>query len=148
MHCPPDIGESLQAYPNIRAAAAMIGVSPSTLSRREDTTTQRRGERDMVVSPGEVLRLAHIYRKRSLNDVAADLVEHGRKAAPDDAQRVESEIDSYFESHMIMLQQEELLRLASVLLPNDLYEQIKASLNRPAPDLPDMIQGYLPLPES
>jgi hypothetical protein len=143
----PDTTESLQAYPNIRAAAEILGVSASTLSRRQDVSTERRGERDVVLAPGEVLRLAGIYRKRSLNDVAHDLLEHARPAGPDEQRRVEEEVEAYFEANTITAQREELLRLARRMLPPDLYEQIEASLGREARDLPDRIQGYPPLPE-
>lgn len=142
-----DSTASLQAYPNIRAAAEMLDVSASTLSRRQDVASERRGERDVVLAPAEVLRLAAIYRKRSLNDVAQDLLEHARAAGPDEQRRVEEEIEAFFEANAIAAQREELLRLARRMLPPELCEQIDASLGREARDLPEMIQGYPPLPE-
>lgn len=142
-----DSTESLQAFPNIRKAAEILGVSASTLSRRHDLATERRGERDMALPPAEVLRLGAIYRKRSLNDVAQDLLELANAAGADEQRRVEEEIEAYFEANTVAAQREELLRLARRLLPVELCEQVEASLAREARDLPDMIQGYPPLAE-
>jgi hypothetical protein len=142
-----DSPESLQPYPNIRAAAEILGVSASTLSRRQDLVSERRGERDLVLAPAEVLRLAAVYRKRSLNDVAQDLLEHAGASGPDEQRRVEEEIEAFFEANTISSQRQELLRLARRMLPPELREQVEASLDREARDLPDMIQGYPPLPE-
>jgi hypothetical protein len=139
-----DSTESLQAFPNIRKAAEILGVSASTLSRRQDLATERRGERDMALPPAEVLRLGAIYRKRSLNDVAQDLLDVANAAGADEQRRVEEEIEAYFEANTIAAQREELLRLARRLLPVELCEQVEASLAREARDLPDMIQGYPP----
>lgn len=144
----PDSTESLQAYPNIRAAAEILRVSASTLSRRSDVASERRGERDLVLGPAEVLRLAAIYRKRSLNDVAQDLLEHAGAAGPEEQRRVEEEIEAFFEANTISAQRDEFLRLARRILPPELCEQIEASLGREARELPDMIQGYPPAPES
>jgi hypothetical protein len=147
MPSPFDSTASLQAYPNIRAAAQMLDVSASTLSRRHDVVSERRGERDVVLAAAEVLRLATIYRKRSLNDVAEELLEHALAAGPDEQRRVEEEIEAFFEANTIAAQREELLRLARRMLPPELCEQIDASLAREAGDLPDMIQGYPPVVE-
>ena len=142
-----DSTESLQAFPNIRKAAEILGGSASTLSRRHDLATERRGEHDMALPPAEVLRLGAIYRKRSLNDVAQDLLELANAAGADEQRRVEEEIEAYFEANTVAAQREELLRLARRLLPVELCEQVEASLAREARDLPDMIQGYPPLAE-
>lgn len=102
-----DSGESLQAYPNIRAAAQMLGVSASTLSRRADRTAERRGERDRVLPPAEVLRLASVFRRRSVNDIAQALLDHARATAPDEVTRVEEDIEGFFEAHTVAEQREE-----------------------------------------
>jgi len=143
-----DSGESLQAYPNIRAAAQMLGVSASTLSRRADRTAERRGERDRVLSPAEVLRLASVFRRRSVNDVAQALLDHVSATAPDEVTRVEEEIEGFFEAHTVAEQRDELRRLARRMLPPSMCEQIDSVLDQEAGELPDIIQGYPPLPES
>lgn len=144
----PDNTESLRAHPNIRAAAKMLGVSASTLSRRQDLASEHRGERDVVLAPAEVLRLGTIYRKRSLNDIARDLLEHARTAGPDEQRRVEDEIEAFFEASSGSAdQREQLVTLARRLLPPDLCEQIETVLEERGGELPDTIQGYPPLPE-
>ena len=143
-----DSTESLQAYPNIRAAAQMLGISASTLSRRADRSVERRGERDRVLPAAEVLRLGAVFRKRSLNDVAHDLLEHARTASPDEAQRIESEIEAFFEASVVSAdQREQLVTLARRLLPADLCAQIETVLQERGAELPEDIQGYEPLPE-
>ncbi len=144
----PGSGESLQARPNIRAAAQMLGVSASTLSRRADRTAERRGERDRVLSPAEVLRLASVFRRRSVNDVAQALLDHVSATAPDEVTRVEEEIEDFFEAHTVAEQRDELRRLARRMLPPSMCEQIDSVLDQEAGELPDIIQGYPPLPES
>jgi len=140
--------ESLQAHPNIRAAAEILGVSASTLSRRDDLASERRGERDVVLAPAEVLRLAAIYRNRSLNDVAQDLLEHAGSAGADEQRRVEAELEDFFDANVASTDQyEQLLTLARHLLPADLCEQIEAVLEERGGELPDAIQGYQPLPD-
>ncbi len=143
-----DGGESLQAYPNIRAAARMLGVSASTLSRRADRTTERRGERDRVLPPAEVLRLASVFRRRSVNDVAHALLEHARDTAPEDVTQVEEDIEGFFDAHTVAEQREELRRLARRMLPPAMCEKIDSVLDQEARELPDVIQGYVPLPEA
>jgi len=144
----PGSGESLQARPNIRAAAQMLGVSASTLSRRPDRTAERRGERDRVLSPAEVLRLASVFRRRSVNDVAQALLDHVSATAPDEVTRVEEEIEDFFEAHTVAEQRDELRRLARRMLPPLICEQIDSVLDQEADELPNEIQGYPPLPES
>ena len=145
---PLDSTSPLQAYPNIRAAAEMLGVSASTLSRREDAISERRGERDVVLAPAEVLRLGAIYRKRSLNDVAQDLIDHANEAGDVERRRVEEEVEAFFEANSVSAQRDELLRLARRMLPAELYRQIEANLKREAGDPPDLIQGYPPVAET
>lgn len=139
---------SLKAYPNIRAAAQILGVAASTLSRRADINAEARGARDRVLSAVEVLRLGSIFRRRSLNDVAYDLLERARERAPDDAGRVQEEIEEYFESEVVGDRaREQLVTLAHRMLSPVLCEQIEAELSAPDTSLPDVIQGYFPTPE-
>lgn len=143
-----DATESLQAHPNIRKAAEMLDVAASTLSRRADLAREQRGERDLVLAPGEVLRLGAIYRRRSLNDIAQDLIDYAETVGVDDKLRVEAEVERFFEADTLVAEREELLRLARRRLPVALVEQIEASFAREAPGLPDMIQGYAPMPDA
>lgn len=141
---------SLRAHPNTRAAAKMLGIAPSTLSRRGDLSTERRGERDRVLAPGEVLRLATVYRKRSLNDVARDLIELAREeSSPEDAGAVENEVESFFEGRVLSGEdRDEFLATARRLLPPRLLAEVEANLRQPEDELPDSLTGYPPRPEN
>jgi hypothetical protein len=67
-------GESLAPYPSLTQAARMLGVATSTLSRRADVVIEKRGDRDQVLRPAEVLRLQRIYRTRGMSLVIDDLI--------------------------------------------------------------------------
>lgn len=143
-----DETRSLNAFPNIRAAARMLGVAASTLSRRADVHPRARGERDRVLLASEVLRLASIFRRRSVNDVAQDLLDYAREHAPQDAGSVAEEIEQYFEDAALgESAREQLLTLAHRMLSPVLCERIEAELKTSNSALPDVIQGYPPLPE-
>ena len=145
---PAKRASSLRAHPNIRAAAQMLGVAPSTLSRRDDLATERRGERDLVLAPGEMLRLAAVYRKRSLNDVAQELVDLARESSPEDAGVVEAEVESFFEDRAVSAEErDEFLATARRLLPDGLLVQVEASLEPPDDQLTDSLTGYPPRPQ-
>lgn len=144
-----DAAESLQAYPNISAAAALLGVDASTLSRRSDLVTHRRGERDRVLPPVEVMRLAAIYRKRSLNDVAYDLIEHARAADTAEVSRVEEHIQSFFDSRELRDEERaNFLEVARRLLPASLSKEVEAVLAAKGAELPPIVRGDHPLPDA
>jgi len=142
-----DATASLEAYPNLRTAAEMLGVAPSTISRRADLHAEARGERDRVVPPTEVLRLGSIFRKRSINDVAQALLDHAEPFGDEAFGQVEREIEAYFDEHTVARSVEELRRLARQLLPSELAEQVESSLDQPAGDMPTLVEGYVPLAE-
>jgi hypothetical protein len=142
-----DSSASLQAYPNTSEAARMLGVSPSTISRREDLNGESRGERDVVLAPGEVLRLGAIYRKRSLNDVAQALLDLAERVEPEGRPRIAAEIDGFFAERSVTSEREELLRLAWRLLDPDAAAELEARLARQSPQLPEQIEGWRPAPE-
>lgn len=137
---------SLEGYPNIRQAATILRVSPSTLSRRGDLETYARGERDRVLPASEVLRLGVIYRRRSLNDVAFDLV---MIASTERRGTIEEEIETFFERSAVRHDQLvgllENLEVARALLPADLYTQLQAALAE-GEHRGDEAIGYQPSP--
>jgi hypothetical protein len=143
----PNTGASLRAYPNIAAAAKILDVSPSTLSRREDLAAESRGARDMVLPATEVLRLAKVYRRRSVNDVAQDLIDLAAEASPEEATQVDQEIEAWFEGGAITdADRARFLDLAAALLPPSLYATVKESLEEQVEALPDAVVGNHPLP--
>jgi hypothetical protein len=143
----PDSSTSLNVYPNITEAAKMLGVSASTLSRRDDLAGEARGERDVVLAPGEVLRLGAIYRKRSQNDVAQALLDLAERANPQERRIVEAELEAYFAGNTLADERQELLRRARRLLDQEGVAELEAILARAADPLPDMIEGYVPIAE-
>jgi len=140
---------SLEAYPNLSVAAEFIGVDASTLSRREDLRAERRGDRDRVLRATEVLRLATIYRKRSLNDVAEGLIDYAKRVSPDEGERVREEVESFFEGHTISdSQRSEFLALARRLLPEPVYKEVEAAVTEQHAALPEALFGHYPRPTS
>lgn len=136
--------DSLRAYPNIRAAARILGVDPSTLSRRRDLEVHARGDRDRVVPLREMLRLAGVYRKRSLSEVADLLIEHAVAEAPDEAERVEEEIETYVaELARPDGERTQFLATARRLLPGKLYTEVERVVAEAEGPLP-VIVGKTP----
>ena len=116
----------LLAYPTLTESARLLSVSASTLSRRGDLECERMGERDKRISAREVMRLAAIYRKRSLGEVAADLVARAQQGSPAYAEHVEEEIERFFEDRSSSIPVESgFLEEAKRALPADLYEQVR-----------------------
>ena len=141
-HAPP-----LHAYPTLRAAAGMLGVAASTLSRRKDLRRLRRGERDQALAPAEVLRLAAIYRRRSLNEIASELIELAASlGGVADADRVEHEVDGFFTGHERHEPNDEWFDVAERLLPQELYEQVAQAIHEASGRRPAAIVGHLPSP--
>lgn len=117
---------SLLAYPTLTEAARLLDVSASTLSRRNDLLVERMGERDKRVPAVEVMRLAAVYRKRSLGEVAADLIDRARENSPQYVEHVQEEVERFFEQSMpSACSESEFLAEAERALPADLYEQVR-----------------------
>jgi hypothetical protein len=136
--------ESLHAYPTLRAAAGFLGVAPSTLSRRADLRSLSRGERDQVLMPEEVMRLAVVYRKRSLNEVAADLIDHAARSGADEAERTEAAVEAFFEARTQRDSAEEFLAQARRHLPVDLYAEVERTVRAGQGRRPKDIVGGIP----
>lgn len=139
--------DSLEAYPNISAAAEILGVSASTISRRSDLSAEARGERDRVLTPGEVLRLGRIFRKRSINDVAQSLLERAGQYGDEARAQVEREVEAHFDEYSVAADIEELRRLGREFLPPELATEVEAALDRTAGEMPTLVEGYVPLVE-
>jgi hypothetical protein len=117
---------SLLAYPTLTETARLLNVSASTLSRRGDLVVERMGERDKRVPPGEVMRLAAVYRKRSLGEVAADLIARAREHSPQHAEYVQGEVERCFEQGgSPTVSEGEFLAEAERALPAELYEHVR-----------------------
>jgi hypothetical protein len=136
--------DALRGYPNISAAAAMLDVSAATLSRRADLARLPRGDRDIALGPREVLRLAVIYRKRSLNEVAQSLLDHAEQSGGDERPAVELEIERFFEDRVPTHEDKQRVsELARQLLPADLAERIEKVLGEQGEALPEFVPGWI-----
>jgi hypothetical protein len=115
----------LVAYPTLTEAAGLLSVSASTLSRRSDLGFERMGERDKRLPAGEVMRLAGVYRKRSLGEVAAGLIAYARKHCAAHAEDVQEQVERYFEQTPVpTFSGAEFLAEARRALPSELYEEV------------------------
>jgi hypothetical protein len=128
----------LLAYPTLTEVARLLGVSASTLSRRGDLVCERMGKRDKRITATEVMRLAALYRKRSLGEVATGLVHHAHEHAPQHEGHVREEIERFFEQREpAVVSPDQFLAEAERALPVELYEQVRrvyrASETEPVP---------------
>jgi len=138
----PTLDISLLAYPTLTEAARLLGVSASTLSRRDDLVCERMGERDKRIPAGEVMRLAVVYRKRSLGEVAADLIGRAWERSPRDAEHVQEEIERFFEqSESPALPEGVFLTEAKRALPAELYEQVRRVYGASAGSSPALVSA-------
>jgi hypothetical protein len=124
----PDAALPVEGYPSLRRAAELVGVSASTLSRRDDVLRVAAG-RETRVPAAEVMRLAGLYGRRRMSRVAAELVEYA--AATDTRARIAHEVDDALALHAqppVVAPPRVFLDEARRLLPAPLVAQIEATL--------------------
>jgi hypothetical protein len=82
----------LQGWPSLRRSAEILNVDVSSLSRSH-VPTEACG-REKRVAPADVIGLAAYYRRRSLSEVAAALIDHAlQNADPDAVEAIELEVE-------------------------------------------------------
>jgi hypothetical protein len=131
------------AYPTLTDAAEMVGVAPPTLSRLPDLVYISAGGRDHRIPATEVLRLARHFRRRSVDDVAFDLVAYCEAHAPDLAAAVAAEVDaavSTFYQAASKPSIEAFLRDARRFLPSGLFSQVAKAVFSGAEE-PEAVAG-------
>lgn len=119
----------IEAYPSLRAAAELIGVNASTLSRRADVQRVRAGREERVPA-AEVIRLAAEYGRRRLSRVAGELVE--RAARTEVQSEIAREVDEALERFSRAPDpdaDDAFLAEARRRLPAPLVAQIEATLH-------------------
>jgi hypothetical protein len=117
---------TLAAYPTLRQAATILGVSVSSLSRRRGLETQPFG-RERRLAPVTVMDLAAYYRRRSEYEVAGSLLDYAIKHAPAVAKDVERELDDYLQATSerdVPLRADDFLATAERHLPAELYGKV------------------------
>lgn len=121
----------VEAYPPLRLAAKLIGVSASTLSRRADIERIDAG-REVRIPAAEVVRLASEYRKRGVSRVAGELVERAAPMGADVQQLVGLEVDEALRHeeprHLEIPDAASFVAHAHRLLPAALARQVEATL--------------------
>ena len=122
----------VEAYPSLRAAAKLIGVSPSTLSRRGDVVRVSAANQERIPA-GEVVRLAAIYRRARVSRVAAALVERAGSAGAEAQELVGAEVNRALEQVPVRSAGSGTAAFiveARRRLPKGLAAQVEATLRR------------------
>jgi hypothetical protein len=86
----------VEAYPSLRSAASLVGITPGALSRRKDVERISAGREERIPA-AEVVRLAGTYRRRSPSRVAAELVERAIAIDPELEDAIGREVDATLE---------------------------------------------------
>jgi hypothetical protein len=117
--------EPVTAFPTQREVAAMLRVGESRLSKlnAERITVS---PREVRYRPRVVLELAAHYRKRSLNEVAGDLVSYAQEHAPELLENVRQEIEDFFANRATPpVDRAVFLQEARRTLPRRVFEQVR-----------------------
>jgi len=126
-----DQARPVEAYPSLRAAAKLIGITAGALSRRKDVERVRAGREERIPA-AEVVRLAGIYRRRPPSRVAAELVSHAISIDPGLEESVGLEVDAALE-HVAVPKVDvsvgAFIEAARRLLPAPLAAQVEATLH-------------------
>ncbi len=121
----------VEAYPSLRAAAKLIGITAGALSRRKDVERVRAGREERIPA-AEVVRLAGIYRRRPPSRVAAELVSRAILIDPGLEQSVGMEVDEALEDVAVPkvdVSVGAFIEAAHRLLPAALAAQVEATLH-------------------
>lgn len=110
-------------YPSLRRAAAILGVDPSTLSRRQPPFEPVGSEKR--IPAWAVMDQAAHFNKRYLNEVAFDLVAVAEEQSPDAVEAIEEEITDWLKSREEPGASPAWLEEAQRYLPAALYMQVQ-----------------------
>lgn len=137
--------EVTEAWPTLRQAAQLIGISPSTLSRRHDVGSQTAG-RYRRLSPISVLSLASHYRKSVLNEVAAALIDLAGDQAPEHVDAIERDVEAYFSKTPVQasLTPGDFADLADLYLPAALAAHVRNVITAAGREKPDSVDTHRP----
>lgn len=134
------------AYPSQREAAAMLRVSASALSRCDRIESVQVGGRGRHYSPKAVLAAGAFYKKRSLNEIAAELLDYARRHGDEAAAgRAKAEIDEFFVNRTAdPVDRDLFLKQARRSLPRSLYLEVERALEQGVAAEPELV-GASPL---
>jgi hypothetical protein len=126
-----DITDVIQAYPSQLEAAGMLRISASVLSRNEEIESVQVGSRGRHYSPVAVLSAGAFYKKRSLNEIAAELLDYARQHGDEEIlAKVKAEVDQFFVHRTVEPVDRELfLKQARLALPSPLFQEVKRAFD-------------------
>ena len=125
----------MEAYPSMRGAARMVGITTGALSRRRDVERLSAG-REKRIPAAEVVRLAATYRRRPPSRVAAELVEHAISVDPELEDVIGREVDDALERYSSNGGSADVatfVNQADRFLPPALAAQVRAILQNETP---------------
>lgn len=91
--------ERVRSLPTLSQAAGFIGMDTGGMSRIVRSLgiePQRWGRRDKHLAAAQVLQIARVAQRASLEEVAGNIIEWTEQNHPDAVQRTTAEIDAFF----------------------------------------------------
>lgn len=91
--------ERVRSLPTLSQAAGFIGMDTGGMSRIVRSLgiePQRWGRRDKHLAAAQVLQIARVAQRASLEEVAGNILEWTEQNHPDAVQRTTAEIDAFF----------------------------------------------------
>src|ERR1700684_1924224 len=91
--------DQVRSLPTLSQAARFIGLDTGGMSRAVRSLgiePQRWGRRDKHLTGAQVLQIARVAQRASLEEVAGNILEWIERTHPDAAQRTTAEIDAFF----------------------------------------------------
>lgn len=118
---------AIAELPNQKQAALLLGIDPSQLSRLEDAQYEPAGKRGRHYRPAELMRLNKHHKRKSVNGLAADLVDWAAEHAPHLESFFEREVDTFMTETVKLspLSPQAFAEAASSLVSGDNLEQLK-----------------------
>lgn len=89
----------IQSLPTLSQAAVFIGLDTGGMTRAVrglGIEPQRWGRRDKHLTIAEVLEIARVAQRASLEEVAGNILEWAEQNRPDALERITAEIDEFF----------------------------------------------------
>jgi hypothetical protein len=119
----------------------MLRVSASALSRCDQIEAVQVGGRGKHYSPKAVLTAGAYYKKRSLNEIAAELIDYGRQHGDEDAvAQATTEIDDFFVNRSAdPVDRDLFLRQARRSLPSALYREVERAFEPGVAAEPELV---------
>lgn len=96
-----------------------------------------------MISPREVMRLAGVYRQRSVNDVAQELIDYAESVEPAERGGVEAAVEEHFRESKQDVEREQLLWLARRHLTGEALASVEGQLGGGGERM-SFLGGYVP----